>query len=165
VRALRLVALFAIAACAPSVDDVTPAANAPTPEIFRTVQVTNGTITLGQPLPIAIAPTHTGDTVIALPRGSFGGAERIYVYLTPTGNVRSMVFDYAQSVNFYSMIDENAVTLGAPQRSQPQRQGEEPADLAIWRDARTELRLVRDPNRSAWTVRSELHDLTAGSPR
>ena len=136
-----------------------------TPEIFRTVQVMNGTITLGQPLPIAIAPTHVGDTVIVLPRGSFTGAERIYVYLTPSGNVRSVVFDYAHPANFYSMIDEKAVTLGAPQRSQPQRQGEEPTELAVWRDARTELRLVRDPNRSAWTVRSELRDLTAGSPR
>jgi len=125
----------------------------------------NGTITLGQPLPLAIAPTHTGDTVIALPRGSFTGAERVYVHLTQAGNVRSVVFDHAHSANFYSMIDEHAVTLGAPRRSRPQRQGEEPADLAVWRDARTELRLVRDPNRSAWTVRSELGDLTAGSPR
>jgi hypothetical protein len=62
------------------------------------------------------------------------------------------------------MVEEASATLGSPQRSHPQRHGEEPTDLAVWRDTQSELRYIRDPNRSAWTIRSELRDLTAHSP-
>ena len=49
-------------------------------------------------------------------------------------------------------------SLGDPLRSQLKRRGKEPASIALGRDARTEFRLIRDPNRNAWTLRSELNN-------
>jgi hypothetical protein len=122
-----------------------------------------GPLTLGEPLNPAVAGAGVGETMVVLGPGIAGGADRAQVHLTPNGTVRSIILDYPHTTNYQSMIDERAAALGPPQRSKPARQGEEPTDLAVWRDARTELRILRDPNRSAWTVRAELID-RAGSP-
>lgn len=135
------------------------------PSIPRSVRVNTGTIALGDPLAPAVATRRDGDTISVLGAGAIAGAERVYVHLTSAGIVKAVIIDYSHAANFYSILDEHAVTLGAPERSTPTRRGEEPAEVAVWRDAQTELRLVRDPNRSAWTVRSELVDRTTGSPR
>lgn len=136
--------------------------------IFRWTQVDGGVITLGEPLAPAIARVGPADTVVSLPRGSFGGAERIAVHLAAGGVVRGLTFDYILGADYAAMVAEYERTLGPARRSVETRPGEVAADVAVWRDERTELRLVRDPNRSAWTVRAYLWDLSApgaGPPR
>jgi hypothetical protein len=123
------------------------------------VRVSAGVITLGEPLPRAVAAPSPGDTLVSLPAGSFAGAEHVQVHLAPDGVVRALAFYYVHDASFAGMVAEYESSLGPATRSRQTAPGEEPADVATWRDGLTELRLVRDPNRSAWTVRSTLVDL------
>jgi hypothetical protein len=136
-----------------------PAPGAPRP-IFRWMRVGSGVVTLGEPLSTAVAAASPGDTLVALPRGSFGGAERITVHLAPDRMVRGLTFDYVGGADFAEMVAGYEAELGPAARTAETRRGEVPAEVATWRDERTELRIVRDPNRSAWTVRATLRDLS-----
>ena len=157
-HSITLLALNVLAACA---QGGVPASTAKSSEqIFRSVQLNIGRVNLAEQLPYdvrAAAAVAPGDTVVPLPRGSFVGAERITLYLTPDGWLRGAVFDYPTRIDFEAMLGEYA-SLGPPTRTQEQRRGEEPSAVVSWQDARTTFRLRRDPNRSAWTVRGELWD-------
>jgi hypothetical protein len=69
-----------------------------------------------------------------------------------------VIFDYGRDVDFDAMVADYVASLGPAERQTLRRAGEEPADVAVWRDERTEFRIIRDPNRSAWTVRSVLRN-------
>ncbi len=157
-HSITLLALNVLAAC---VHTGVPASTAKSSEhIFRYVQLSAGRVNLAEQLPYdvrAAAAVAPGDTVVPLPRGSFVGAERITLYLTPDGRLRGAVIDYPARIDFEALLREYA-SLGPPTRTQEQRRGEEPSTVASWQDARTTFRLRRDPNRNAWTVRGELWD-------
>ena len=150
-------------ACDPRPTPVDDAPGGPAPSVSRpvsrSVRLASGVIVLGEPLARSVATAGPGDTIVSLPRGSFGGAERIVVHLDADGIVRGLTFDYLLGADFDAMVADYEEDLGPPARSTEIRQGEEPAHVATWRDGRTELRLVRDPNRSAWTIRAALRDL------
>ncbi len=157
---IALLALYVLTACDQRGASASTAKSSE--PIFRYVQLNSGRVNLAEQLPAAVrasAAVATGDSVVSLPRGSFAGAERITLFLTPDGRLRGAIFDYPRSIDFEEMIREYA-TLGPPTRSQEQRRGEEPSVVVSWQDARTTFRLRRDPNRSAWTVRGELWDRT-----
>jgi len=137
------------------------------PSIFRHVQLNAGRIQPAEPVPARLWQSlgaAAGDTVIPLPRGAFTGAERVTLYLTRERVVRGVLFDYIHSADFEAMVRQYGASLGAPTRTTRQHAGEVPADVATWDDGRTRFRITRDPNRSAWTVRSELWDLTLSRP-
>src|SRR5688572_33213013 len=125
--------------------------------IFRFVRTFTDTIRLGEALPVRIV-VPKGDSIVGVSPGTFGGAERIQVVVDESRLVRAVIFDYNRDADFDSMVAEYASSLGPPTRGTVQRRGEEPADVADWHDARTDFQLIRDPNRSAWTVRSVLRD-------
>jgi len=157
---VALLALYLLVSCIER--DAPATASEP---IFRYVQLNGGRVILGEQLPLevrAAAAVAPGDTIVPLPRGSFTGAERITLYLTPEGQVRGAVFDYPRQTDFEVLAREYA-SLGSPVRTQEQRRGEEPSDVVSWQDDRTTFRLRRDPNRSAWTVRGELWDRASRS--
>jgi hypothetical protein len=170
-RAVAAAAILAILACrAPATDDAPdsgPVATASHGPIFRHLQLADARIELGEPLPSSLRASlglSAGDTIASLPRGAFAGAERITLHLTPQGALRGVVFDYILSRDFEAMVREYSATLGAPVRRFDRRPGEEPAEHATWDDGRTIFRILRDPNRSAWTVRAELRDLPGAGP-
>jgi hypothetical protein len=153
-----LVALSALSACAQGGGPDSSAT--PSEPIFRYVELNIGRVHLGEQLPASVraaAAVAPGDTIVSLGRGSFAGAERITLHLNADGVLRGAVFDYATRIDFEGLIREYE-SLGAPTRSQAQRQGEEPSDIVSWQDTLSTFRLRRDPNRSAWTVRVELWD-------
>ncbi|MBC7788352.1 MAG: hypothetical protein H7Z74_00285 [Anaerolineae bacterium] len=155
-------ALYALTACPP--DQAAESSAKPTGPIFRYVQLNIGRVNLAEQLPAdvrAAASVGDGDTVVALPRGSFAGAERITLYLDSGGRVRGAIFDYPTRLDFEALVREYA-SLGTPSRARVQRRGEEPSDVVSWQDTLTSFRLRRDPNRSAWTVRGELWDRELG---
>lgn len=137
-----------------------PVATRDTP-IVRWVRVHDALIRLGESLPPAVtmADIAPHDTIIAVGSGLPFGTERVQARLTACGIVSAVIVDYAHEADFEAMVAELSATLGSPERSHPRRRGEEAADFAVWRDGGTELRLLRDPNRSAWTVRSTLLDV------
>ena len=167
--ALCLIGSLLTGCAAPPVPEASDAGDAgasfPARPIHRWVSVKAGVITLGEPLAPAIAIAGPKDTVVALPRGSFVGGERIVVHLAPGGIVRAVTHDYVLGADFEAMVGEYEMELGAARRSVERRPGEEAAEVAEWRDARTALRVVRDPNRSAWTVRVRLWDLAGLTTR
>lgn len=126
-NSITLLALNVLAACA---QDGVPASTAKSSEqIFRYVELNMGRVNLAEQLPYdvrAAAAVAPGDTVVPLPRGSFVGAERITLYLTPKGLLKSAVFDYTARIDFEAML-RNYASLGPPTRTQEQRQGEEPS--------------------------------------
>ena len=133
---------------------------APVPRaIVREVHVGTGIVALGAPLAPEVAAASPGDTVIALARGSVAGAERVLVHRARDGSVRALTIDYLLGTDFDTLVAGYERTLGPAARSTTVRGAESPADVATWNDGRTELRIVRDPNRSAWTIRVTLRDL------
>ena len=142
----------------------TLASEAARPPIFRSVTENAGRIVLGAPLPAAVARSGEetsldgGKRVVALAPGSFAGASGMSVHLAPDRTVAAVTFVYGPDASFPAMVADYTSSLGPPARSRLVRPREEPADVALWEDAHTTLRLVRDPNRSAWTIRAELRD-------
>ena len=130
--------------------------------IFREVQIEGAAIQLGAPLPSQIQRDQPSDTIVALSRMQFGGAEAIRVHVTPAGVVRSLWFDYGMDADFDAMVANYASTLGPPTREAFRR-----GERVVWLDEATRFEVVRDPERSAATVYSILTDraLTAAPPR
>jgi|1185.fasta_scaffold126230_2 hypothetical protein len=159
-----LIALLCLAACgerAPETGAAAAPASITAEPIFRYVQVGPGRVVLGERVPVAVLKAlgaRAGDTIVLLPRPASDGAERITLYLSAAGVLRGAIFDYAHGADFDAIVRDYAARLGRPSRTEERRAGEEPADVATWVDARTALVLRRDPNRNAWTVRSELWD-------
>jgi hypothetical protein len=151
-------ALVVAHGCATQREAVTGVSN-----ISRATQVAGGIITLGEPLSPVIATVAPGENVVVLPSRAAASAERVIVRLSAANVVSSVTVQYTLGASFDSMVAGYTRSLGAPHRSRLMRQGELPADVAVWLDARTELRLTQDPNRNAWTVQSELSDRTGGN--
>lgn len=162
----RLIALLCVAACpapapVPDTGSAAAAARTTAEPIFRHVQLSPGRVVLGEAVPVALLEAlgaHAGDTVVPLPRRAFDGAERITLFVSTERTVRGAIFDYAHGAHFEAIVRDYATSLGSPSRTEERRGGEEPVQVATWVDARTMLVVRRDPNRSAWTVRSELWD-------
>lgn len=116
---------------------------------------------LGEVVPRSIrdvAAARAMDTVLVLPRRTFDGAEQITLHTTADGRLARALFDYPTEADFDALLADYQ-SLGAGTRSIVSRPGEsEPAIVVTWQDPRTGFRLPRDPNRSAWTIRSELWD-------
>ena len=132
-----------------------PAADA-RPLVAREVRTAAALIRLGEPLPPAVARQSTADTVVAIPAAGIARAQAVRAHLTPTGLVRMLWVDYAQSANYAAMVAEYASTLGRPRR-EAYRTGER----VWWEDGATRFELVRDPERSVSTVFGVLTDLRA----
>ena len=132
--------------------------------IFRELRIGGRAVALGSPLPGEIAAASSGDTLVDLARGSVAGAERVLVHRARDGSVRALTIDYLLGTDYETPVAEYERELGPAARSTTVRGAESPADVATWTDGRTELRIVRDPNRSAWTIRTTLRDLDGSAP-
>ena len=132
--------------------------------IFRELRIGGSAVALGSPLPGGIPAASSGDTLVVLARGSVAGAERVLVHRARDGSVRALTIDYLLGTDFDTLVAGYERELGPAARSTTVRGAESPADVATWTDGRTELRVVRDPNRSAWTIRTTLRDLSPSAP-
>jgi hypothetical protein len=131
-------------------------------QLPRTISVEGGSVALGEPIPPGLVLSSPAGGVAALRPAPAGQVERVTASVDAGGRVESVTSDFVHAVSYDSVRREYETTLGAPTVSRVVRQGEVPADVALWQDERTELRLVRDPNRNAWSVRAVLTDRGAG---
>jgi hypothetical protein len=133
----------------------------PGPEpIFRHVDTELSTIRLGERWNGGGVPgAKLSDTVVALPAGSFSGAQAIRVHRTREGVVTMVMFDYPQTADFLRMHAEYVELLGPPARHD-RPADTEAAERLIWQDSRTRFELTRDPKRSVSTIYSRLTDLS-----
>lgn len=89
-------------------------------EIFRYTAVGRSTaldsVVLGQPWTTAEKyGAQTGDTVNALPAGTFGGADAIRVHRDPGGIVTEIDFRYYASRDLNALLSDYRSSLGPPQ--------------------------------------------------
>jgi hypothetical protein len=130
--------------------------------IFRHFNTEVSTIQLGQSWTAEEVPgAEPGDTVVALPAGTFERAQSVRVHRTPAGVVSSIMFDYPETADFQAMRSEYSRLLGQP-RQHVKPADAEAAERLVWQDSLTRFELVRDPKRSASTVYTRLSDLPGG---
>ena len=145
--------LAALAACAPASDR--PAAKRP---IFRHFNTEVSSIRLGEHWTAEEVPgADTGDTVVALPSGTFERAQAVRVHRSPTGVVSSIMFDYPQEADFTAMQQEYTRLFGEPKEHE-QSEKSEARERLVWQDSLTLFELVRDPRRSVSTIYTRLTD-------
>lgn len=150
---LVLLLLAAGAGCRPAPDQ--PGAARP---IFRHVNTEMSTLQLGQSWTAEEVPgAEPGDTVVALPSGTFERAQAVRVHRTPAGVVSSIMFDYPQAADFQAMHTEYRQLLGPPKEHERPRKADARERL-VWEDSLTRFELVRDPRRSTSTVYTRLSD-------
>jgi hypothetical protein len=123
--------------------------------VFRHLQLKVGRVELGLPLPPALRTMATSDRndEVILPVGSFGGAKRITLHLSPTGRVAGATFDYGPDVDFETRVEDYAA-MGMPVRSR----SADGIESVRWEDDATSFTLRRVPNGDAWLVTAELRD-------
>jgi hypothetical protein len=157
-RASLYLLLAALAACAPASDQ--PVATRP---ILRHFNTEVSSIRLGEPWTAEEVPgAEPGDTVVALPSGTFERAQAVRVHRTPAGVVSSIMFDYPQLADFQAMQQEYTRLYGPPStHEQPAKP--EARERLIWQDSLTLFELVRDPRRSVSTIYARLID-RGGAP-
>jgi hypothetical protein len=144
--------LVALAACAPSSDQ--PAAR----PIFRHFNTEVSSIRLGEHWTAEEVPgADRGDTVVALPSGTFERAQAVRVHRSPTGVVSSIMFDYPQDADFNAMQQEYTRLFGAPTEHERSAKPEVRERL-VWQDSLTLFELVRDPRRSVSSIYTRLID-------
>ena len=135
-----LVVTFLASACAPSHQGEQDEAQYH--EIFRWINVGFGgdSIRLGQPFHHAARyATRLNDTSYRLRPRTFGGADSIYVDLTPTGVVKALRFVYDSDVEYGELVDEYARSLGGAGTQVRMTRG---ADSATWVDPETRFVVV-----------------------
>jgi hypothetical protein len=144
--------LVALAACAPGSDQ--PA----TRPIFRHFNTEVSSIKLGEHWTAEEVPgADRGDTVVALPSGTFERAQAVRVHRSPTGVVSSIMFDYPQDADFNAMQQEYTRLFGAPTKHE-RSEKPEARERLVWRDSLTLFELVRDPRRSVSSIYTRLID-------
>jgi hypothetical protein len=144
--------LGALAACAPASDQ--PAAR----PIFRHFNTEVSSIKLGEHWTAEEVPgADRGDTVVALPSGTFERAQAVRVHRSPTGVVSSIMFDYPQDADFNAMQQEYTRLFGAPTEHERSAKPEVRERL-VWQDSLTLFELVRDPRRSVSSIYTRLID-------
>jgi len=125
-------------------------------EIFRWINVGFGrdSIRLGEPFHRAAEyVTRVRDTLYAVRPGTFGGADSIYLDVTPTGVVKAMRFVYGSDVKYGALVEEYAALFGGP--GTQVRMAREP-DSTTWIDPQT--RFVIFAPQTGSRVRSVLAD-------
>ena len=144
--------LVVLAACAPASDQ--PA----TRPIFRHFNTEVSSIRLGEHWTAEEVPgADRGDTVVALPSGTFERAQAVRVHRSPTGVVSSIMFDYPQDADFNAMQQEYTRLFGAPTEHERSAKPEVRERL-VWQDSLTLFELVRDPRRSVSSIYTRLID-------
>ena len=144
--------LVALAACAPASDQ--PAVR----PIFRHFNTEVSSIRLGEHWTAEEVPgADTGDTVVALPSGTFERAQAVRVHRSPTGVVSSIMFDYPQDADFNAMQQEYTRLFGAPTEHE-RAEKPEARERLVWQDSLTLFELVRDPRRSVSSIYTRLID-------
>ena len=152
-RSLYLLA--GLVACAPASDR--PGTTRP---IFRHFNTEVSSIRLGEHWTAEEVPgADAGDTVVALPSGTFERAQAVRVHRTPAGVVSSIMFDYPQGADFQAMQQEYTRLFGPPATHDRSPKAEE-RERVVWQDSVTLFELVRDPSRSASTIYTRLTDRT-----
>ena len=145
--------LAALAACAPACDQT-----AATRPIFRHFNTEVSSIRLGEHWTAEEVPgADRGDTVVALPSGTFERAQAVRVHRSPTGVVSSIMFDYPQEADFTAMQQEYTRLFGAPTEHE-RSDNSEARERLVWQDSLTLFELVRDPRRSVSTIYTRLTD-------
>lgn len=141
----------------------TPASDRPDTArpLFRHFNTEVSSIKLGESWTAEEVPgAEAGDTVVALPSGTFERAQAVRVHRSATGVVTSIMFDYPQDADFQAMRQEYTRLFGSP--TQHERSDEaEARERLVWQDSLTMFELVRDPNRSASTIYTKLTDRPA----
>ena len=132
--------------------------------LFRVVHAQSGNVILGQRLPRGVTVVPESDTLVALPPDTNSVAVRLSVHRTLAGIVTAISYDFANDADYEKMLTAYAGTIGPFERTRALRPGETRADTALWRDARTEFRLIRDPGRADGPVRGDLRDRASARP-
>jgi hypothetical protein len=139
-RAVSVFLVLAAVACAQRVSrEETPAEG-----IFRYTTVGRAsaldTIRLGEVWSSAAKyGASSGDTLVALPFGTFGGADAISVVRDTAGIVTALEFAYHARRDAKALLSEYAVTLGTPASVRTDSVGGVVRTSTIWRDVRTEF--------------------------
>ena len=152
IRSLYLL-VAVLAACAPGSDR--PGTARP---ILRHFNTEVSSIRLGEHWTAEEVPgVEPGDTVVALPPGTFERAQAVRVHRTPTGVVSSIMFDYPQQADFQAMQQEYTRLYGPP-RKHERSDKPEARERLVWQDSLTLFEVVRDPRRSVSTIYARLTD-------
>ena len=128
--------------------------------MFRYFRLKAGRVELGQPLPPALhdAAKSAIDGALVLPSESFGGAERITLFLSPGGLVTGATFDYGPTVHFETRVKDYSA-MGAPARETT----DDGAESVRWEDDATSFTLRRAPNGEMPRITAELRDRSPGT--
>ncbi len=88
---------------------------------------------------------------------TFGGAERIRIYLRSNRQVSAFEFDYALGTNYATMVASYAEDLGQPTGSSGDKDG---TQRTFWQDERTRFEIYRESLGTTGLVHSRMTDLT-----
>ena len=153
-----------IAACADS-DEWKPAHSG---EIFRYTAVGNSSaldsIILGQPWKTAEKyGAHPGDTLTALPNGTFGGADAIGVHRDTAGVVSEIDFYYHGSRDIDALVSDYRKSLGAPPAVTTDTVEGSVRKTTRWEDANTEfvVATIQPPDKDGIGAVAFLRDRSA----
>jgi hypothetical protein len=83
-----------------------------------------------------------GDTLVALPFGTFGGADAIAVVRDRAGIVTALHFAYHARRDAKSLLAEYSASLGPPESVQTDSAGGTTRTRTLWRDDRTEFTFI-----------------------
>ena len=142
-RVPAIVLLLAAAACAPRVSrDAAPAEG-----IFRYTTVGSAfaldTIKLGEVWRSASKyGASADDTLVALPFGTFGGADAISVVRDRAGIVTELQFAYHARRDAKALLTEYSVSLGTPSAVRTDSAGGGVRTSTMWSDDRTDFTFI-----------------------
>ncbi len=143
-----------IAACAAPHPTTQPPA--PSASIFRYIDIAPyGRIELGAPFGADSLVTQISDSVVELPRQTFGGTDRITIHLTPDRKVYAMSFLYPQGTSYDAMVESYTEDLGPPTRMN---------HGVYWDDRRTRFMIIVHRVEAAEVVASRMIDLVLAHP-
>ena len=135
-----------------------PRAPVPVPavSIFRFIDITPyGRIELGAPFGADSLAHEVSEGVVELLPRTFGGADRIILYLTLDRRVYGMAFIYARSTSYEQTVQSYVDNLGQPVRTDRE---------TYWEDGRTRFAIRRLTTDGKELVASLLTDIAlAGS--
>jgi hypothetical protein len=132
-----------IAACAPNVD-WEPAEPG---DIFRYTAVGNSypldSIVLGESWGSAAKyGAQAGDTLTALPSGTFAGADAIAVHRDSAGIVTSIEFAYHRRQDVAALVNDYRTSLGEPDSVSTDTVGGSTRIMHLWRNTMTEFLMM-----------------------
>jgi len=127
--------------------------------IFRKITLTHGrSISLGQDF------NKNSDLFIAegsgykLKPGTFGGAAKIVVYLSPERKIESIFFFYSKKKDYQEIVKSYEQSLGPSKVTKTIETYSVRVTVCVWEDDRTRFELVKSSDHSGNHIYSALFD-------